>query len=372
MDSIAVFLSNYLNLSETFIYQRLINFRDLRPIVLCYGVSNPEVFPFKPVYSLKSNIPGLEGLRRAIFSNFGISGQFDRAIRDNGVRLIQAHFAPRAMEALWLSRKFGIPQVNFFHGTDLDIYSADPKRRPALARLVSETALSVANCRALKQKLVDMGCREDKIIVNYAGIDLTKFSLKKTPTKKPGDSVKILMCGRLIWKKGFEYGIEAFSRVIKEHPYIKLDIVGGGEEKANLEARAERSGLSMHVKFSGALASDPVLQKMYDSDILLAPSVEEGGPINVVKEAMAVGLPVISTFVGGIPEMVEDGINGYLVPPSDTAALENKLRYLLEHREIWPKITLEGRKKAEARFDARKQMSELESTYKRIIYGRQE
>jgi len=368
MDKIAIFLGNYLNISETFIYQRIINFRSFKPIVLCYKVRNLDAFPFDPIYSFADGLRKTGGFKRFLFANLGFSPSFEKVLRTNEVRLIQVHFAPRAMEMEWLSRKLGIPQVNFFHGTDLDAFIVNGKASKRLTDLISSTALSVVNSRYMKQLLVSAGCDPKKIEINYAGIDLEKFAFKPRPSRKEGDPVRILMCGRLVWKKGLEFGIRAFAAVLREHPYLSMEIIGEGDKQKELEDLVARLGISHLVRFLGALPSDGVLEKMRSSDILLFPSLSEGAP-NVPKEALAAGLPVIATNVCGTPEIIDDGQNGFLVPPSDASALESKLRYFLEHVEIWPKIALEGRKKAETRFDVKKQMAELESFYKRIIYG---
>lgn len=365
MDNIAVLLSNYLNPTETFIYQRIVNFSAFKPIVLSYGTNNPKEFPHSPVYSFSSLIPFAEGLQRSLFTNLKFSPYFKNILRSNNVKLLQVHFAVRAIEARWLSEKLGIPQANFFHGSDLDAYKNDEKKKQQLIELINSTAASITASEKMKGELVDMGCDGGKIFVNYAGIDLSKFKFKPRKFEK-GRKIRFLMCGRLFWKKGFEYGIEAFAMAAKKHPNIEMRIVGDGELKEALIKKVQNLGLSDRIAFIGNLPPNGIPKEMYEADIFLAPSLEEGMP-NVIKEALASGMPVISTYAGGIPEIIKGGINGLLVEGKNAEQLAQKISYLIENPQMWQPLEEAGRETIEENFDVKEQMMKLESLYKEII-----
>ena len=366
MDKIAIFLSNYLNISETFIYQRIINFKEFEPIVLCYGTSNLDLFPYSRIYTFGSKNAFLENFQRFIFVNFKFSKYFEEVLKSNNIKLLQVHFAPRAMEILWLSRKLKIPQVNFFHGTDLDLYIKNRRHSKKLINLINSTKASIVSCESIKRSLVDIGCSKAMIIVNYAGIDLEKFSFSIKKPKAEGEEIKLLMVGRLIWKKGFEYGIESFQLAKRTYPNLSLRIVGDGPLKNALASQSKRFRLTNSISFLGSLSPEKVQEEMKEADILLAPSIEEGIP-NVIKEALACGIPVISTYAGGIPEIIDDGKNGFLVRKRDADQLAEKIKHLIKNRQIWPEFAKAGRKKVEAKFDVKKQMIELEFLYKDIL-----
>jgi len=359
MDKIAVFLSNYLNSSETFIYRRLVNFRAFKPIVLSYGTENLDVFPFEPVYSFHSDRPLVEDFKRFMLVNFGFSPFFESVLKSNGVKLVQAHFTTRAKEILPVTKRLKIPQVNFFHGSDLDACKD-------VRKLVKDTAASATVSETMRRDLIRRGCDENKIFVNYAGIELGNFSFRKRSPKK--GKMRVLMCGRLFWKKGFDDGIKAFSMALSKHPNLEMRILGDGEMRGRLKKMIGKMGLGGKIKMAGKLPPDSIPLEMDEADIMLVPSVEEGLP-NVIKEALASGLPVISTNVGGIPELIEDGVNGFLVDPENASQMAEKLICLIEGPELWGRFADEGRAAVEEKFDVKKQMSRLEKKYGEIING---
>ena len=114
-----------------------------------------------------------------------------------------------------------------------------------------------------------------------------------------------------------------------------------------------------------------IIEILDKSQIFVAPSVtasdgNQDAPINVLKEAMAMGLPVVSTYHGGIPELVEDGISGFLVPERDVDALAEKLGYLIEHPEIWPQMGKAGRAYVEKNYDINRLNDRLVEIYQQI------
>ena len=124
-----------------------------------------------------------------------------------------------------------------------------------------------------------------------------------------------------------------------------------------------------------------IISILNETHIFVAPSVtasdgNQDAPVNTLKEAMAMGLPVIGTLHGGIPELVEDNVSGFLVPERDETAIAQKLIYLIEHPEIWQQMGLSGRKKVETHYDTDKLNSELVELYQQIssnnLYSKEE
>jgi colanic acid/amylovoran biosynthesis glycosyltransferase len=174
------------------------------------------------------------------------------------------------------------------------------------------------------------------------------------------------MCGRLVWKKGFEFGIEAFALASKKHPELRMRIVGSGPLKQALINKAESLKALNDIEFAGELLPDKIPSEMANADILLVPSIEEGIP-NVIKEALACGIPVISTYAGGIPEIIRAGVSGLLVEVKNSEAIAQKINYLAENPQIWQPLAEAGRAAVEEDFDVKIQMSKLESLYKGMI-----
>ena len=222
----------------------------------------------------------------------------------------------------------------------------------------------------MKADVIDLGCSPEKIIVHYGGVDVNRFRFRK---KEPdGERVKILMCGRFVEKKGFEYGIRAFAKLGKTHKNIALTLIGDGKLRGKMENLVDSLNLSHSVQFLGMLPYEEVQRQMEASDIFLSPNLaarngdREGIP-NTIKEAMATGLPVVSTYHAGIPELVIDKKTGFLVPEKDVDGLVDRLGYLIAHAELWEKLGAQGREVIEERFNLFKQVRKLEKIYRSLL-----
>ena len=176
------------------------------------------------------------------------------------------------------------------------------------------------------------------------------------------------MVGRLVEKKGFEYGLEAFARVRARGVAARLTIVGDGERRASLERHARALGVAADVRFLGSQTNEAVSQHMGRARVLLAPSVvardgnRESGLI-VVKEASAAGTVPISTRHGGIPDSIDDGTTGYLVEERDVAHMAERLERLLLDEPLRARLAAGGRSKMEREFDNRVLVAGLERIY---------
>jgi glycosyltransferase involved in cell wall biosynthesis len=137
--------------------------------------------------------------------------------------------------------------------------------------------------------------------------------------------------GRLVELKGIEYLLSAASALRHDFPNLRLEIAGSGPLREKLESVASQTGLGDRVKFLGWI--DDIQSILPRWDIFVMPSLEEGFPIAAL-DAMAAGLPVVATRVGGVPELIEDGTTGWLVPPRDIESLGSRLRVLLSDREL--------------------------------------
>jgi len=153
---------------------------------------------------------------------------------------------------------------------------------------------------------------------------------------------------------------------------MSLTIVGDGDLRKDIEALTLKPALEDRVHLTGALPHRKVMEHLEKAHILMAPSIttpsndQEGIP-NVLKEAMATGLPVISTRHSGIPELVEDGVSGFLVPEKDAEALADRLIHLADHPEVWGEMGRAGRAKVEAEYDIDKLNDRLVGLYENLI-----
>jgi len=202
--------------------------------------------------------------------------------------------------------------------------------------------------------------KEDKISVIHNGVDVTKFqptSNKRRAKEELGlktDEIAILSVGRLYARKGLFTLIESIPAVTRRFPRAKFIISGKGQsnEMKKLVAHAEKLGVKDTILFTGYYP-DKKLPMLYQAaDVFAFSTFYENLPFAVL-EALATGLPVVTTNVGGIPEMIENGKNGFLVQPSNSRELSDRILYFLEHPSEASEIALCARKVIEERFDWR-------------------
>ena len=238
-----------------------------------------------------------------------------------------------------------LPVVTSLHGSD--VYVAE---RHALARLAARFALGrtdwVTACSDdLRNRAIALGATADRIETIPYGVDVECF--RPDPDARAACRLELgvgkadlvlFTAGRMVRKKGFEYLIEAVSRLIPRWPAVRLVIAGGGDLNDELHARVRDRGIDGHVQFIGVLAQTEVARYLAAADIAVVPSVRDAagnvdGLPNTVMEALASGTPLVATTAGGITSVVKDGHNGLLVAEKDVPALEAALERLLASPE---------------------------------------
>lgn len=258
--------------------------------------------------------------------------------------------------------------VTSFRGHDVTQGAFDAAYYHQLFEL-ADSVLPVS--RSLAERLLQLGCPEEKITVLHSGIDPTRFvHRERRPT--PGDRVAIVTVARLVEMKGVEFGIRAVAQLIEAGRPVVYDIVGDGPLRSRLEALIDELGVGGSVRLHGWMAHEQLIGLLDAGQIFLAPSVtatngETEGIPNSVKEAMALGLPVVATVHSGIPELVEHGVSGYLVPERDVDALAEMLALLCDSGDRWVAMARAGRARIEAEFDARRLNDTLVGLYRGAI-----
>ncbi len=228
----------------------------------------------------------------------------------------------------------------------------------------------LSNCEFFRQRAIKLGCDENKIVVHGSGIDCSRFEFKARKPHADG-KVRIATTGRLVEKKGIEYGIRGVAKLAKVHKNIEYNIIGDGILKEHLQQVINELDVADKVKLVGWKNQREIIEILDNTHIFIAPSVtasdgNQDAPVNTLKEAMAMGLPVIGTLHGGIPELVQDGISGFLVPERDADAIADKLSYLIEHPEIWEQMGRLGRAYVEEHYDMNKLNDELVEIYRQV------
>ncbi|MGB3669656.1 MAG: glycosyltransferase family 4 protein [Phormidesmis sp.] len=169
---------------------------------------------------------------------------------------------------------------------------------------------------------------------------------------------RLLYVGRLAAVKGLPVLFESIAKIKQTNPNVVLTIVGDGGERKELEKAAAEMGIADNLDFVGYKSQAEVRQYMQQSDIFVLPSFAEGLPI-VLMEALAAGLPVVSTQIAGNSDLVENGINGYLVPPGDTVLMAEHIKTLLDDADLRSRLGAAGRQKIEEDFDIQREVLRL-------------
>ena len=261
------------------------------------------------------------------------------------------------------SKKINSKLVTFFRGADLCKAYAEKSNEYDELFCCGDLLLPV--CHAFAEKLGALGANKDKIKVCFTGIDSKKFAYS-------GGVVRIVTVCRLIEKKGLTVAIRAMANIIKEFPNVRYTIVGSGELKAELKALIKNLGVKSKIKLIGKRSQQEVVNILSRAHIFIHPSVTarngdgEGIP-RALKEAMSCGLPVIATLHNGIPEVVDEGISGFLVPEYDVVSLENRLRYLILNPHVWNKMGKAGRKKIKKMHDVKVVNRYLEKILQQLV-----
>ena len=286
--------------------------------------------------------------------------------------IIHCQFGTLAKPALQLRRAANLSGKIIVHFRGFDISKHVQENGAQVYDTVFQKAdFFIANCRYFKEKAISIGCPEDRIDVLPSGIDGSRFPFRER-TKDRERPVRIATVGRLVEKKGIRYAIEAMDALRRCGHTIEYTIAGDGplyEDLANLIGRLH---LDECVRLVGELTQAGVTDLLAQSDLFVAPSVtsregDEDAPINTLKEAMSMGLPVVSTVHGGIPELVEDGVSGHLVPQHDAEALAGALLRLLDTAETWPSLGRAGRAKVIRDYDLAAAGDKLVSIYQRVM-----
>ncbi|MFC6386036.1 glycosyltransferase [Sporolactobacillus kofuensis] len=356
MYKVAVIRNWFLPISETFIYSELVNLNRFTPIVCCKKVLNLEQFPFDPIFKYKGKEELCEILRK------------------EKVDFIHARFGLTGADLLSVKQALGIPMLTSFHGFDLPTNVKSMKKyKGNLEILFKEGDAFTVTSNNMKKILVDFGCPKNKLFVHHSGINIDRFAFRNSEFPEDG-VVTILSVGRLVQKKGMEDLINAFSKVYAQDKNVRLRIVGDGKLRHTLQKQVKQLNLDKVVTFVGALSHPDVIHEMHQAHVFALASTtakdgnQEGIP-NVLKEALATGLPVVSTLHAGIPELVRNEQSGLLVPERDTDAMAHALLQLIRNPDQWHKMAKKGRKTIKRSFNTETQINELEHIYDLVING---
>ena len=327
-----------------------------RPWTLCWG-HNLVAHP---------GIQGLAGWFRASTRRAALAREL-RAARPSVLHAQHGHVGWWAAP---VARRFGLPLVVSVRGADLLLLE-----RLAFERwreLVEWPTVLLTRSDEMSDHLQRMGAPRDRVVTHRSGIPVRDIPFRERRPVEPQRPVIILSVGRLIPKKGMEDTISALAASEQMRMRAVLRIVGEGPSREHLEDMARQLGISRRVKFLGRLTHAETLGEMAKADLfcLASRSVEssdrEGIP-NVLKEASASGLPIISTTHAGIPEAVENGETGLLVQEGNVEQLVAAMDQMLDMDRDWADMGRKGRALIEEKFDVDRLTRRLVERYEALV-----
>ncbi len=249
-----------------------------------------------------------------------------------------------------------------FHGNDisqtriLTLFNNDYKKLFENADFILPVSQLWAN------KIKSLSGHKNNIHVIRMGIGVNKFPFK--PRATLNSPIQLLSIARLTEKKGISVAINACLRLKQQHIDFHYTIIGDGPLRKTLEAQVANLNLGDNIVFLGAQTQETVTEYLNQSDVFLLPSVTaadgdmEGIPV-ALMEAMAIGIPVISTFHSGIPELIEDRVSGFLVNENDATSIANVVREIIEDPGVLTGICHNAKQKIDNEFDQEKSYSKM-------------
>jgi glycosyltransferase involved in cell wall biosynthesis len=289
--------------------------------------------------------------------------------------LVHAHFEKSGLAALPLATELDIPLITTFYNCDIRYTQIHCGPRWLFERIYShqrrklqlEGSLFIAVSEFIREKLIECGYPEQRTTTLPIGVDVDLF----TPQQEEPESPTVIFVGRMTERKGVTYLLQAMAEVAKVRKDVRLVVIGDGPLIDGLIDQAISLDLP-NVIFTGSRDPEGVRYQMGRASMLVAPSVTDGSgeceglPI-VIAEAQAMGLPVVGTYCGAIPEIVRDGQNGFLVPERSIHQLAQSILLLLAQAGLRREMGLAARANVCLNFNLKLQTARLEDIYLKAV-----
>lgn len=373
MRHVVIYRHELFKSSEKFISQQKKYLTQFQPILVGRTLQGEPPDPQAAVVTIEPS--GLLALGRQIL--FRNNDSLLKQLPTNQPALIHAYCGIEGVYALPLAKKLSTPLITTFYGFDtlrthkallaskkISWFNYLLHRR----RLAKQGNLFIAVSHFVRQRMIKLGFPEDRTLTHYTGVDTE--TIVPTTTKK---SEKIILhVAKLVDAKGTRYLLEALSILRKQSVEARLIIIGDGPLLTALREYSTTLGIASYVTFLGKQPHHHVIAWMQQASVFCLPSIEtysgETESLSMVlMEAAACQLPAIATLHGGIPEIVNDGKTGLLVPERHAKTLADRLSYLLTNDSIAEKMGLAARKHVIENFNLKTQTEILESIYSNLL-----
>jgi len=382
-NSVLIYTETFLRPSMTFIYNQLIELQTYFNIYVgCNKSRNKELFPYDKIITFPEK-RGLSFLFQGMLRRSGIFYIYKNRIFEQSlveflikhrIHLLHVHFGLFAVRVYNATNTCNIPLIVTFHGFDASRYLKNSGYVKAIRTIMgSPHVYGITVSNTMKNKLKDYDIDISRTQCHYIGTDTSFFNKKHVNTSKDNSSFILLQVSNFNEIKGHIYTIEAFymflNRITNSSKRPKLILVGDGPSKKKIIRRVKHLGLQQYVSFPGFTDKYMTRKYMAEADVFVHHSVtaknggHEGLP-TVLMEAMAMELPILSTRHAGIPELVEDGLHGYLVDERDINTYSEKMLALFLNNSL---NFQHNRNRILQHFDLKNNSNYLKEYYKEII-----
>ena len=374
MRTVLIYRNELLPVSETFIQKQASELTNFRPVYVGLRRYEPSLtLRDKPVLLCPNTAAAKT--RGMLYKATGFAPLFHRRAKRLDAALLHAHFAVDGVNALPLVGAIQKPMIVTLHGIDVtttdESYRGSTTGRIYLAhrqRLWDRASAFLCISDFMRRKALESGFPAHKLRTHYIGIDINFFR-PYVPEYPVYLRKSVLFVARLVEKKGCTHLIQAMQQVQSRFPDARLVIIGDGPERSSLEAQAR--SLGVQCDFRGAQPSSVVRQEISSARVFCVPSVtarsgdSEGLGI-VFAEAQAMGVPVVSSLHGGIPEVVCNGATGLLAPERDHNKLAEHIMQFFANDAFWKDCSRKAVKWISDNFDIQRQTAYLEQIYEEV------
>jgi glycogen(starch) synthase len=345
--------------------------------VVRFPLALPEDLTYGKVAQSRVSVVGrvkrLQIMASYLFAQYGAARRVGRAFKPD---IVHGHWAiPTGPAIVSVARHLGAPSVITMHGGDVYVNKAEgydfptrPYVRPVLRwTLRNASALTAVSDDCVAHALRAGAPRErTHLILN--GADLRRFSPPQDGSRpETGYGPKMIFaCRQLFPRKGIRFLIQAVARLRPRHADIRLVVAGDGFERPDLESLTRELGVDDITTFLGWVANRDLPPYYRSCAVSVIPSLEEGFGIPAA-EAMGCGAPVVASDAGGLPEVVQDGVTGFVVPKGDAAALADAIDKLLLDPGLRQRMAIASRTRALQLFDWERTAERLEALYERLL-----
>jgi colanic acid/amylovoran biosynthesis glycosyltransferase len=275
-----------------------------------------------------------------------------------------------AIECACLFDFFQCPTLVSCRGSQINVAPLNPQRSTIRDSLRESFARATAvHCvsEAIKQQATEYGLDSSKARIIRPAVDPDFFLHNRSLARKTAP-FRLLSVGSLVWVKGYEYALLSVRRLLDSGLSVQFDIVGVGPERQRILYTVHDLGLVEHVHLLGKLSPTEIREQLASADAFLLSSVSEGIS-NAVLEAMASGLPVVTTDCGGMREVLRDGIEGFVVPVRDVNAMAEALRRIAADEELASRLARAARQRVECELNLKEQSKQFLQLYAHLVEG---